>query len=747
MSKIKIIVHTMHETEQRAAERLIENPTVTDGCMIGEIDESKLAELRATNVIIEPITSSRDERTRPETPAAGAKPLAHGEFRTTAFSTRRAASSPGEIDLSRPNVYLIHIAGPLLEQWHAQLKSVDVDLMESYGADSYSAFLRPNQLDVVRALPFVVDLHLYTGVLSIPAGEEAVAPSAPPATSAGIAMVTYDIRLQRELDMVPVSAWLGQNHVSVSGKGKRKVRIFLLENSPLREQIASLPGVERIEEYVAPTLCNDRACAILEIRSQGRPLIGLDGAGQVIGIADTGLDDQHPDFAGRVTHIIARGRPTLTDDPNGHGTHVAGSASGSGAASNGLFSGAAPAAQLVFQSLLDSNDKLGGLPIDLNDLFDEAYSLGVRIHNNSWGAKTEATYTLNSVEVDEFVWSHPDMLIVLAAGNEGTEASGRNPKQGVVDLLSLGSPATAKNALTVGASRSDRTSGGYSTSTWGASWPQDFLNPPIANETISGDPQSLAAFSSRGPSDDRRVKPDVVAPGTDIISARSSKAPASHYWGLHSNPRYAYDGGTSMATPLVSGCAALVRQYYARDRGLANPSAALLRATLINGTKWLTGQDSVASNQMLGNYDQGFGCIDMSVTVPNASNPALVLAFVDGGAGFSATGEKRRWIVNVGTGGDLRICLAYTDFPARALQNNLNLFLQLPDGTKRIGNEGLPNSLKIPDVDNNVEVIRIPNALPGAYLIQVTARNILHGPQNFALVVTGSLQSNVLSTI
>jgi iron(III) transport system substrate-binding protein len=74
---------------------------------------------------------------------------------------------------------------------------------------------------------------------------------------------------------------------------------------------------------------------------------------------------------------------------------------------------------------------------------------------------------------------------------------------------------------------------------------------------VSGDPKAMAAFSSRGPCDDRRIKPDVVAPGTDIVSTRSATAPLSHFWGPHQNAKYAYMGGTSMAAPLVAGFKAL----------------------------------------------------------------------------------------------------------------------------------------------------------------------------------------------
>ncbi len=386
--------------------------------------------------------------------------------------------------------------------------------------------------------------------------------------------------------------------------------------------------------------------------------------------------------------------------------------------------------------------------MDLGDLFNEAYLNGARIHNNSWGAATESKYTNSSIEVDEFVQNHPDMLVVIAAGNEGHADQPLNSQPGFVDWLSIGSPASAKNSLTVGASRSERTSGGIANLTWGQAWPAQFPAAPISQELTSGDPEAMAAFSSRGPCDDRRIKPDLVAPGTNILSTKSSRAPMQHFWGMYpANPRYAYLGGTSMATPLVAGCAALVREYYRKERNHL-PSAALLKATLINGARRLTGPDAVADHAELPNYHQGFGFLYMPWAIPNASVPfrlEFLDTWQDATQPFTLTGERIRVRFSV-TGGDwLHICLAWTDLAARSLQNNLNLFVQyLPSPQKWLGNEHLPGSLKIPDPDNNVEVVRLDHPAPGDYLIQIAASNLLQGPQPFALVVAGELNSGLV---
>ena len=90
----------------------------------------------------------------------------------------------------------------------------------------------------------------------------------------------------------------------------------------------------------------------------------------------------------------------------------------------------------------------------------------------------------------------------------------------------------------------------------------------------------MAAFSSRGPALDGRIKPDIVAPGTWIASTKSSVASGGGWGAIDSN--YMYMGGTSMATPLTAGAAALIRQYYT-DRESITPSAALIKATMVNG--------------------------------------------------------------------------------------------------------------------------------------------------------------------
>ena len=741
MANKRVIAYFMHEDELYAAQEAMPTAQATDSFVIGEIDESAIGDLQQRGLIVEEMPTAP-----PPPPLAGLSPALESANRD-----REMRGIEPDFDPTRPNTYTIVLAGPLLEEWRMRLADAQVEISEAVGPRQYTAVLRPEQVGVVSDLPFVVSVRLQNESDQTPPIPESR--SAPPVGVGVDTILTYDIRLNDPHDAPVVLDRLAGREAIVAGTRGRKIRVALKEDSPVLAELRAMPEVARVYEYVPPKLFNDRARVLLGIDGPGNPAtrnIPFDGSGQTVGVADTGIDDQHPDLKGRLAGVVALGRAGDHSDPNGHGTHVAGSIVGDGSASNGDILGIAPAADIFFQSVLDANGELGGLPWDLNDLFDEAYLSGVRIHNNSWGSSTASRYMFTSIEVDEFIEAHRDMTIVIAAGNEGSAKQPFNSKPGFVDWLSIGSPATAKNAVTVGACQTDRTTGGLAALTWGSAWPSDFPAAPVSNEKTSGDPESMAAFSSRGPCDDRRIKPDVVAPGTNIVSTKSSRAPLANFWGSFPghNGRYAYMGGTSMAAPIVTGCLALIRQYYVDARNV-QPSAALLKATLVNSTRKLHGASAIADFAVLPNFHQGFGCVHMPWAVPNPSEPDMKLEFRDtwndAAQQFTATGQRFRYRVTAGDSRPLRFCLAYSDLPARALQNNLNMFVQsLGTGQKWIGNQDLPQRLSPIDAENNVEIVRIDEPNAGEYMIQIAAQNLLSTTgQDFALVVTGDLQSAI----
>jgi subtilisin family serine protease len=521
--------------------------------------------------------------------------------------------------------------------------------------------------------------------------------------------------------------------------------------------IARIPGVEWVEPSPQWELANDKADDILGVREVW-DTHGLYGAGQIIAVCDSGLDqgsafpaNLHDDFEDGLgqSRVVAIYDVAGDGDPRDHryphGTYVAGSVLGNGLHSgsnpgahsypSGCIAGMAPEASLVFQAANHNGQPSNrlSLPGDLNALFEQARSDGAHIHTNSWGSEAHGTYTSYSQDVDEFVWDHRDFVILFAAGNYASDSD----QDGVVDLGSVAAPATAKNCIAVGATEGDRPDGGGADLQWGMEgW---FPAEPLASDHISDDPGGMAAFSGRGPTADGRIKPDLVAPGTNVLSVRSTAIPTSTdvLWGNYtSNPYYAWGGGTSASTPLVAGAAALVREYYV-IQGLS-PSAALVKATLINGATDLSpGQYGTGVHQEIPdpprpNNVQGWGRVNLQDSLfPPAPGE---LHYVDDANGLE-TGQTLTYTFQmVDSGLPLHVTLAWSDYPGSpaaggGLVNDLDLVITGPDQL----NYSPPT-----DRSNNVEGVDIVSPPLGPYTICVKGYNVPQGPQPFSLVVTGA---------
>lgn len=463
---------------------------------------------------------------------------------------------------------------------------------------------------------------------------------------------------------------------------------------------------------------------------------GLTGEGQVGAMADTGLDtglvgagNIHADF-GNVFKGYAEGLFSKTwADPHGHGTHVAGSVMGSGAASNGKVVGGAYGASLVAQGMWSKMMNNMMVPPKLGEMFARSYSDGARVHTNSWGSPQNlGAYNNFAAQVDEFMWNNPDMLVIFAAGNSGVDMN----KDGRIDEGSVSSPSTAKNVLTVGASENLEAKGGIQKPVgqlrdgdrkWGAE--------PIASDKLSDNANGIAAFSSRGPTQDGRLKPDVVAPGTNILSGRSSVEGASTLWGAY-NEHYVWAGGTSMATPLTAGAALVIREYLHKYRNQKNPSAALLKASLVHtATDLFPGQYGTGAKQELTrrpNNHEGYGRVDLAKQV------LLDYAHIDDNKAGIAEGKSRSVELTLDRDSGFIATLAYTDAPgsasaAKALVNDLDLELKSVSTGK---------VMKISDSLNNLEMIETA-VKKGKYIITVRAKRIVNGKagkQPYALIVS-----------
>ncbi len=534
---------------------------------------------------------------------------------------------------------------------------------------------------------------------------------------------------------------------------------------------SAIDGVAWIERHEQPTTKNSGdpgtlqgnftgACAGSGVVCGNTPIWGhnLYGSGQVVAVADTGLDRNEAWFttldrgSGPVTAITDAESPLLPnpgtlypdrkvigywvqpgatsyDYSSGHGTHVAGTVAGDAAGSFGattylastptsagheVADGNAPNAQILMQDI-GSGSNLTGLN-DLIGTLRQAVAGTARIHTNSWGGGSTAQYDSTASDVDFFTNTFEDLLFVVAAGNDGPGAS------------TLGSPGTAKNALTVGG-----TQHAGSTTMYGS--------------------------SSRGPAADGRIKPDIVAPAVSVVSALADLVNLPNAEAPVTTPKT----GTSMATPAIAGNAALVRQFFADGyypRGTAtaadtlNASGMVLKAVLLNGTNPL----SVAANNWPDmNYGWGRAWLDSNLwfatPVAGSDDTRRLRLFERTNRAGLRTGESETFRIDgVAAGAELRATLTWFDPEAAAgaaltLVNNLDLEVTGPGGLVYRGNvfaSGTSTTGGSADALNTVEQVRLSAPASGSYEFRVSATAVPGNgrpetdAQGYALAVSGA---------
>ncbi len=430
----------------------------------------------------------------------------------------------------------------------------------------------------------------------------------------------------------------------------------------------------------------------------------LDGSGQVVAVADSGLDDDHGDFGTRlVSSNDVIGDGSTADKHTGHGTHVACTVLGDG--TQGGYAGVAPAAELYFQAM--ENDNTGNFQSpSLNYLMNSAYSAGARTHTNSWGSKAasqQGKYDSEAEDVDDranyydkYYNGREGLTILFAAGNDG-------PGTGTVSP-----PATAKNILSVGNHQN----------------------------RYSGAPDTLMSGSSRGPTDDGRIKPDVIAPGGYVRSCRAQEATdtSGSTW---SNNWYLEYTGTSMATPNAAGAAAMVREYLEEIAQRPAPQGALVKALLVLGAQDIGTRD-------IPNDDEGWGRINLRETLAPQSGQGI---WVDDRSVLSGSGNSKSYSFNLTqNNGKFKVVLAWSDergssFSNKKLVNNLDLIITSPDGTIYQGNDfanGRSTTGGSADDTNNMEVVLLDNAMSGVWTVR--AKNTYQGgssAQAYSIAVMG----------
>jgi hypothetical protein len=523
---------------------------------------------------------------------------------------------------------------------------------------------------------------------------------------------------------------------------------------------------------------------------------GITGTGQVIAVADSRLEHQLCYFndparplvkqtvapPGALTvdpgqrKILAYNNvsPNADSPPYGtwrHGTHTAGSAVGDSlanlstpvSAGHDAADGMAPNAKLVYMDMTDPNNLepncVDGLCKFCNvtaDVLKQEYDAGARVSTNSYIGDAGNT-------VDAALWQRPDFLVFFAAGNDGSGGT------------SVSGYAAQKNVVSVGAT--------------------EYYDP-----TLGLDPENLAAFTDVGLSD--RIKPDLSAPGVSVPSAAiayTAYQPGDPHCVPGPNvcilpPGFPLAGacyvsdptqtcatvrlsGTSMSTPTAAGLGALARQYFTDGfypTGQASPtdsripSAALLKAVLINGARNMTGRlkDGNTNPPLLDapSNRQGWGRVMLDDALYFAGDTRrLFVADTPSESGL-ADGDSVFYQVDVAcSASPLKVTLAWTDPPpmplaAKPLVNDLDLIVTSPNGTVYKGNQWTlddpaavndKQSAANPpgrDDQNNVEGVLIRQPQPGLYRVEIRGAAVPGTPigitpslstQGFGLVVTG----------
>lgn len=327
---------------------------------------------------------------------------------------------------------------------------------------------------------------------------------------------------------LPVIVRVKENNTDKLNSLTRSMEGKVRRSLPLVDAIALNMNLEEIDrlsrdpnvEYIS---YDSKVFALLDIAnaSIGSSFpreMGLKGEGVTVAVVDTGVSP-HNDLT-RPRNRIVGFKDFVNDkakpyDDNGHGTHVAGIIASNGFSSNGKYSGVAPSANILAIKALDESGS--GNTSDIVSAIDwvvktkEQYN--TKILNLSLGSPAN-----NSINSDPLVRAveaaiKSGLTVIVAAGNSGPSAK------------TILSPGNSPNVITVGAVDDKRT-------------------PDTSDD-------SIANFSSRGPTKEGLRKPDVVAPGVSIMSLSNK-----------SSDGYITSSGTSMATPLVSGSAALLYSKY-----------------------------------------------------------------------------------------------------------------------------------------------------------------------------------------
>lgn len=601
--------------------------------------------------------------------------------------------------------YVVQLDGPITPARRAALEAAGARLGEYLPKHAYVARLGGVEAASLARLGFVVWVGRYGEAWKISPDIGRARPISPERRALAAAGKTrLIVTLFPGADSQGVAALAAGRGAVVKhiGGGAEGGRIVLDIPVSQVERLALMPEAMFIEEAYEAEPRNASTNWVCQSNVSGfLPLwdAGLHGEGQIAGIIDWDLKEAHCSFQDSINPIGPLHRKIVSYYGMGispgsgyHGTHVGGTLAGYDLGeTNPNLKGMAYEAKFVFQHY---SGVLQGGVLYVNDRLTVSHDDGARVHSNSWGDNVSTAYSAWPRDIDVFTRNNEDDLVLVAVTNANAPVK---------------IPENAKNCLAVAAT-------------------QDSPN------------QGSRCYGGYGPTADGRQKPEVWAVGCGSYSADYYSACNTHY-----------GGGTSYATPAVSGMAVLARQYFMSGyypsgsptpADAFTPSGALLKALVINSAVDMSG----FAGYFTGPEGWGRVLMDDALYFPGDTRKLLVTE-VRNAAGLS-TGETNSYWVSVDSSAQrLKITLVWTDVPAALLAaytpvNDLDLLVSAPGselyhGNVFSGDESATGGAA--DPLNNAEQVHRATPATGVWRIDVAGAEVNQDSQGYALVVTGDV--------
>jgi len=642
--------------------------------------------------------------------------------------------------------HLVQLVGPVQESWLAVLAGRGVRVVEPVGPHAYFVRGDADAVEELNALPFVA----WTGPLRPAYKVNPVLLASTPEVEAEAEIElgpieAIDIGVLVDGDVDGVAAFVEElggtvEHIAPETSDRYRSLTVQLPTDAI-PSIAAREDVRWVDAVRTPLLEDERGAQIVyeDLNGAAAPntapnlgyaanltALGISGAGVTIAICDTGVSTNvaatmHDDLAGRFAFAVQGNGTALTGaDPDGHGTHVAGIAAGNGASGNTDPQG------FVLGMGVATGARVGSVRLN-----------GTRQERIETSAQNGAEIMNNSYALDGPTYGAGDRAFDLGVRDAGSGAAGPTPLVVVFSAGNSGPGAGTitkcpKNTILAGNQLNFRPGEGN------------------ANDDIRG----INNGSSRGPSADGRTFPTVVAPGTDIVSARGGFRGAYTDTGGTVHGTHTRLNGTSMAAPHVAGLAALLIDWWRQTRNGKTPSPAFIKALLAGTTESAQGGPGVAGG--LGtepNNNVGWGRVSLENALLQApASDRGPKIFLDQRHAFTATGQEYTIRVAAADAArPLRVTLVWTDAPGAvgaspALVNDLDLELRsVGTGNLFRGNVfagAFSATGGAADDLNNTEVVAIQNPA-GVYEVTVVAANVAASArpdlavpwQDFALVI------------